>query len=147
MNRSLLIGIIATLALFSGIAIYFYLNNIKAKNKPATEAIPNDAFLIFQSRDILASWDNFSKSMLWSDLKQNAQLKPAQQSIASLIKNIEENDDIKELLSENTSVISLHNSNNLINFLAIYGIIYFLKYCLLSISRCLYLSVPGYIPN
>lgn len=119
MNRSLLIGIIATLALFSGIAIYFYLNNIKAKNKPATEAIPNDAFLIFQSRDILASWDNFSKSMLWSDLKQNAQLKPAQLSITALIKNIEGNDDIKELLSENTSVISLHNSNNLINFLAI----------------------------
>jgi hypothetical protein len=83
MNRSLLLGIIATFTLFSGIAIYFYLNNIKIKNRPAIEAVPGDAFIILQSKDINKSWSLLSKSSLWADLKANP-------NVSKLNKQLEE---------------------------------------------------------
>lgn len=119
MNRSLIIGIAATIALFAGVAVYFYFHNIKAKNKPATEAVPNDAFVIFQTRDLKSSWQTFEKSVLWNDLKKNQQLNAAQQKLTRLVQIIENNDDIEELISDNTTALSLHNSNNQINFITI----------------------------
>ncbi len=119
MNRSLIIGIAATIALFAGVAVYFYFNNIKTQNKPATEAVPNDAFLIFQTRDLKNSWQTFEKSVMWNDLKKNQQLAVAQQKLTRLVQLIENNDDVEELVSENTTALSLHNSNNQISFIAI----------------------------
>lgn len=119
MNRSLLIGISATIALFSGIAIYFYFNNIKVKNKSATEAIPNDAFIIIQSEDMLASWADFAATALWSDLQNNPNIKSFAESIDNLSSLIDGNDNLKDLLSDNNTTLSLHNDNNTLSLLTV----------------------------
>lgn len=119
MNRSLLIGIIATIALFSGIAIYFYLNNIKIKNRPAIEAVPADAFIILQSKDINTSWGLLGKSTLWADLKANPKVANLHQQLEKTFKIIADNETLKEVLEDNTTAISLHNSGNNLGLLAV----------------------------
>ena len=98
MNRSLLIGIIATIALFSGIAIYFYLNNIKIKNRPAIEAVPADAFVILQAKDINKSWNSLGKSTLWADLKANPIVAKLNKQLEETFNIISHDEDLKEIL-------------------------------------------------
>lgn len=112
MNRSLLIGILSTLALFSSIAIYFYLNNIKIKNRAAIDAVPDDAFIIFQAKDIQSSWLQFSKSTLCNDLKSNIEVNKLYTHIEETFKTINQNNNFKDILSDNNTVISLHNVAN-----------------------------------
>ncbi len=119
MNRSLLIGIIATIALFSGIAIYFYLNNIKIKNRPAIEAIPADAFVILQAKDINKSWNLLGKSTLWADLKANPVVAKLNKQLEETFNIISHDDDLKEILEDNTTALSLHNISNNLGVLAI----------------------------
>lgn len=119
MNRSLLIGISATVALFSGIAIYFYFNNIKVKNKSATEAIPNDAFIIFQCEDIPAACADFAGTALWNELKNNANIKAFSEQVSNISDLIDGNENLKDLLSDNNTTVSLHNDNNQLSMLAI----------------------------
>ncbi len=112
MNRSLLIGIISTIALFSSIAIYFYLNNIKIKNRAAIDAVPDDAFIIFQAKDIQTSWLQFSKSTLCNDLKSNIEVNKLYTHIEETFKTINQNNNFKDILNDNYTVISLHNVAN-----------------------------------
>jgi hypothetical protein len=119
MNRSLLIGIIATIALFSGIAIYFYLNNIKIKNRPAIEAVPGDAFIILQSKDINKSWSLLGKSSLWADLKANPSVSKLNKQLEETFNIINGDEEFKEIFEENTTAFSLHNNSNNLGLLAI----------------------------
>ncbi len=119
MNRSLLIGIIATIALFSGIAIYFYLNNIKIKNRPAVEAIPADAYIILQTKDINKSWNLLGKSTLWADLKANPAMAKLNKQLEETFNIISHDDDLKEILEDNTTALSLHNISNNLGVLAV----------------------------
>lgn len=119
MNRSLLIGIIATIALFSGIAIYFYLNNIKIKNRPAIEAVPADAFVILQAKDINKSWNSLGKSTLWADLKANPIVAKLNKQLEETFNIISHDEDLKEILEDNTTALSLHNISNNLGVLAV----------------------------
>ncbi|MES2690666.1 MAG: DUF3352 domain-containing protein [Bacteroidota bacterium] len=117
MSRSLLIGIIATVALFSGIAVFFYMNNIKEKSRLASEAIPNDAFFIFQTKDIRSSWKSFSESSIWTDLQANPAISSLNRDIAGFNSLIDENEELKEMLSENTTAVSMHNTGGTLGLL------------------------------
>lgn len=117
MSRSLLIGIIATVVLFSGIAVFFYLNNIKEKGRLATEAIPNDAFFIFQTKDIQSSWQSFSASSIWADLQSNQAISGINRQISEFNSLIDDNDEIKEILAENTTAVSMHNTSGTLGLL------------------------------
>jgi hypothetical protein len=119
MNRSLLIGIIATIALFSGIAIYFYLNNIKIKNRPAIEGVPDDAFIILQSKEITKSLSLLGKSSLWADLIANPSVSKLNKQLEETINIISNDEELNEILEENTTAISLHNNSNKLGLLAI----------------------------
>ncbi len=119
MNRSLLLGIIATFTLFSGIAIYFYLNNIKIKNRPAIEAVPGDAFIILQSKDINKSWSLLSKSSLWADLKANPNVSKLNKQLEETFNIISSEEELREIFEENTTAFSLHNNSNNLGLLAI----------------------------
>lgn len=118
MNRSLLIGIISTVTLFSVIAIFFYVNNIRAKSKAATEAIPNDAFLIIHSLDILTAWSALERSGLWSDLGTNAGVEQLNRQVGRIVSFVNEHDDVKELL-EGDVAVSLHNNSGKLSILCV----------------------------
>jgi hypothetical protein len=119
MNRSLLIGILATIVLFSGIAVFFYLNNIKVKGREAIDAVPNDAFFIIQSRNILASWKSLKESDLWGSLSSTPPIDNLNKKVAGLRELFEENDEMQDLLSGNATVISLHNVSERLGMLVV----------------------------
>ncbi len=116
MNRSLLIGILATIALISSIAIYFYFNNIKIKKIAATEAIPADAFLICKTQDILGTWKSVKSASLWKDLTQNSSVAKTAAQLEQLIQTIQKNQPIDEAINDNTTFVSLHQVNNELAF-------------------------------
>lgn len=119
MNRSLLIGILATVALITSIAIYFYFNNIKTKKIAAAEAVPVDAFLICKTTNVLTTWSNLKTSSLWKDLVQNASLSKKQMQFDQLTEILKSNATIDDALNENTTVISFHQANNDLAFFAV----------------------------
>ena len=118
MNRFLLIGVLATVVLITSIAIYFYFNNIKIKKIAATEAVPTDAFLICKTSDVTKSWNNLKVSALWKDLAQNAAVSKATTQLNQFTEILSGNSTIEDALSENTTVISLHEINNELAFFA-----------------------------
>lgn len=111
MNRSLIIGIISTLALFSCIAIYFYFNNIKVKSKSALVAVPNDAFAVIQSKEVTSAIKHLTNSTIWNDLIKNSSLNVLSNQLTALTNFVNANEVFKDALEENNNVVSLHNYN------------------------------------
>ncbi len=52
MSRSLIIGIVVTLAIISGLAAFFYINFVKVKHTDAISAVPSHAAIVLEVRDI-----------------------------------------------------------------------------------------------
>lgn len=117
MSRSLFIGICATILLFSGIAVFFYLNNIREKGRAATDAIPNDAFFIFQARNIGAVWETFASTSLWNDLRTNEAMEQLGRQVEDIRSVLDASSDVKDFLEEHTSAVSMHASGGRMNLL------------------------------
>lgn len=109
MSRSLIIGIIATFVLFGGIATFFYLNNIRVKNRPVTDAVPNDAFLILQSDEMQEQWLKLNQSDLWKDLQGNMEVRALTERIRYTDSILALNPDAMELINGgHQAAISFH---------------------------------------
>ncbi|MCU0423077.1 MAG: hypothetical protein MUC81_09725 [Bacteroidia bacterium] len=119
MNRSLLIGISGTLLLFTAIAIYFYFFNIKQKTTEITDAVPNDAVFIFESSNMVESWKTLEGTDLWKDLKQNTEATQTFKDIEKIQSIIAGDNQIKDLLMDNASVLSLHATSTGLGILGI----------------------------
>lgn len=74
MSRSLIMGIVATLLLISGLAAVFYYFYIKEKEKPLFDGIPNDAALVIETTDLHQCLSEITASPMWQDLGSNEQI-------------------------------------------------------------------------
>lgn len=108
MSRSLVIGIVVTLLIIGGLATFFYINYIKVKHVPAITAVPNDAALILEISNVPASWASFSASDLWRDLQKNEAIRQLQSRIRVLDSVVSGNAGLKDILTENKTVMSVH---------------------------------------
>ncbi len=109
MSRSLIIGIIVTFLIIGGLATFFYIHYIKVKSVPALTAIPNDAAIIIEAKNIQTGWQNFSGSDMWRDLVKNESLNHLQSQIKLIDSIISTNSQLKEILTENKTVVSFHS--------------------------------------
>lgn len=108
MNRTFIIGIAITILLIGGLASFFYFNYIKVKNISAINAVPDDAALIFEVKNIHAAWNNFTESEIWKDLKKNEAVNQIQKRINTVDSLISLQNELKILLEENKTVVSFH---------------------------------------
>ena len=108
MSRSLLIGVIITFILIGGLATFFYVHYIKVKSVPALSAVPNDAAIILEAKNILLGWESLSRSEMWKDISRNESINHLQHQIKLLDSLISTNIELKEILSENKTAVSFH---------------------------------------
>lgn len=108
MSRSLIIGILVTLLLISGLAGVFYYYYIQEKEKPLFDGIPNDAALILETRDIHSNISELFTSPLWSDLKQNEHMLKLSEQIQALDSLLSEQPYFREILQSKRIAISFH---------------------------------------
>lgn len=108
MNRSLTTGIIITVAIITALAVFFYINYIKVKSVPALNAIPNDAALIIETKNIENSWANFLQSDMFRDLQKNETVSHLSHRISVIDSLVNLNPELKELLAENKIAVSFH---------------------------------------
>jgi hypothetical protein len=111
MSRSLIIGICITLVIISGLAAFFYLNFIKENNRPAIEAVPNDAAIIFEIHNIQKTWASFYATDVWSDLKKNEAMSMINTFINSADSIVKENSAVQNMLVDNRTIVSFHVNN------------------------------------
>lgn len=119
MSRSLIIGILSTVLLFVGVAIYFYYHNINTKNTPVTHAIPNDAFLILQTKNTPNFWEQLQKSELWKELSASNELANSKETITKILSFVNDNSELKDIIAENSLAVSLHQVDNRIELFAV----------------------------
>lgn len=108
MNRSLLIGIIVTFLIIGSLATIFYINYIKVKSVPAINAVPSDAALIFEVKNIHSCWGSFVNSDLWLDLQKNEGVSQLSGKIHFIDSIISINPMLQGIIADNKSVISFH---------------------------------------
>ncbi len=115
MSRSLIIGLVVTLAIMSGLAAFFYINFIKVKGKSAIDAVPEDAAVVLEVKNIQQSWGELYASDMWKDLQQNEAIVSLTQFVAKADSLLNTNDAFKTVLSDNKVAVSFHanNGNNL----------------------------------
>jgi hypothetical protein len=111
MGRSLVIGIVTTFLLIGGLATFFYINYVKVKKLSAINAIPNDAALILEVKNISGCWATFSTSDIWKDLSKNEALQELNYKITYIDSLISLNNDLKNDIAHHRSVISVHTQN------------------------------------
>jgi hypothetical protein len=119
MNRSLLLGLIATILIFSGIAIYFYFTNIKQKYISPAEAVPNDAYFIFQTGDFVATWNELNETSFWKDVKTNELVGKLSNGVQQTIELLAYEDLFQTFFNESEVAVSLHTINNQLGLLYI----------------------------
>ena len=79
------------------------------KSVPALSAIPYDAAIIIESKNIQLAWDNFSKSDMWKDISKNESLNRLQTQIKELDSLLSTNSQLKEILADNKTAVSFHS--------------------------------------
>jgi hypothetical protein len=109
MSRSLIIGIAITFLIIGGLATFFYIHYIKVKSVPALSAIPNDAALIIESKNIQNGWQNFLSTDMWKDLSKNEAINHLQQQIRLIDSLVSTNVQMKDILADNKTAISFHS--------------------------------------
>jgi hypothetical protein len=119
MSRSLIIGLIITIAIISGLAAFFYINYIKVKNKPAIEAVPDNAALVFEIADIQKNLALFYGTDMWKDLQLNEGLKKIDRTVLLVDSLITTNPDLQSVLADNKTTISFHSNGYSLNALFI----------------------------
>jgi hypothetical protein len=114
MSRSLIIGLIITIAIISGLATFFYISFVKVKSRPAIDAVPNDASVVLEVRNIQKNLALFYATDMWKDLQQNEGLRKIDRNIVMIDSLVSTNSDIQSALADNKVTISFHsNGNNL----------------------------------
>lgn len=110
MSRSLLIGLIVTLGIITGLATYFYITFVKVKHQSAIEAIPVDAAIILDIAHTQQTWERFAQTNLWNDLRKNEAVSVLNQFIQAADSLASTNEDLQTLLSDNRAAISFHSN-------------------------------------
>src|SRR6478609_5433761 len=109
MSRSLIIGIVATIAIISGLAAFFYINFVKVKHTDAISAVPTHAAIILEVRDIQQAWAAFSGTDIWTDLSQNESVSGFDSFINLADSLIGTYSKLQGELSDNRTVVSFHS--------------------------------------
>jgi hypothetical protein len=108
MSRSLIIGIVATIAIISGLAAFFYINFVKVKHTNAVEAVPASAAIIFEVKDIQQTWATLQRTDMWSDLSQNESVHELHTFIKMADSLVGTYSGLQGDLADNHTVISFH---------------------------------------
>lgn len=108
MSRSLIIGILVTLLLISGLAAVFYNYYIQDKEKPLFDGIPNDAAIILETKDIHTGMAEVFASPLWNDLKQNEHMLRLSKQVLAMDSLLMQQPYFREILQSKRVAISFH---------------------------------------
>jgi hypothetical protein len=119
MSRSLIIGLIITIAIISGLATFFYMSFVKVKNKPAIDAVPNDAAVVLEARNVQQVLASFYGSDMWKDLQQNEAIKKTDRTILAIDSLITSNADLQSAMADNKTTISFHSNGTTLGLLFI----------------------------
>lgn len=119
MSRSLIIGLIITIAIISGLATFFYISFVKVKGRPAIDAVPNDAALVLETKNIQHVLASFYGTDMWKDLRQNEVIRQLDHTVVSIDSLIYTNTDLQSVLAENKATISFHSNGTMLNLLFI----------------------------
>ncbi|MES2559472.1 MAG: hypothetical protein V4590_07015 [Bacteroidota bacterium] len=110
MSRSLIIGLIITVAIISGLVAFFYINFVKVKNRPAIDGVPSDAAVILEIKNTQQTWGSFYGTDMWKDLLQNEAVQQFSSIISSADSLITTNESIQSMLAENKMTVSFHSN-------------------------------------
>lgn len=110
MSRSLIIGLIITVAIISGLVAFFYINFVKVKNRPAIEAVPADAAVILELKHSQETWASFSGTDMWKDLQKNEAVQTLNNVLTTADSLITANDDVQAMLADNKLTVSFHSN-------------------------------------
>lgn len=110
MSRSLIIGLIITIAIISGLVAFFYINFVKVKNRPAIEAVPADAAVILELKNSQETWASFSGTDMWKDLQKNEAVQNVNSILTTADSLITANDELQAMLADNKLTVSLHSN-------------------------------------
>ncbi len=113
MSRSLIIGIISTLILISILASVFYYSYIKEKEKPLFDAIPNNAALVIEVKNISLNWQKLQHSEMWESLANNEVVQTFSSQITRLDSILALNPLFNEMISSKKVAVSFHKSNHI----------------------------------
>ncbi len=108
MSRSLIIGLVVTLAIIFGLAAFFYINFVKVKYTSAVKAVPADAALILEVKNIQQAWTSLSATDMWRDLAQNEAMNSLNIIATAADSLINSNSDLQSMLADNHTVLSFH---------------------------------------
>lgn len=110
MSRSLIIGVIVTLVLLIGMAIFFYTTYIKVQHKAAIEAVPRDAALILELDDVQQTWATLTQTDIWKDLSKNEAIASLHSQLTYLDSMVRIEPKLQAVLDDNTITISFHSN-------------------------------------
>lgn len=110
MSRSLIIGLIITVAIISGLVAFFYINFVKVKNRPAIDGVPTDAAVILEIKNTQQTWASFYNTDMWKDLQQNEAVKQLNTVLTAADSLITTNEAIQTMLADNKMAVSFHSN-------------------------------------
>lgn len=110
MSRSLIIGLIITVAIISGLVAFFYINFVKIKNRPAIDGVPNDAAVILEIKNTQQTWASFYNTDMWKDLQQNEAVQQLNVLLTSADSLITTNEALQSMLLDNKMAVSFHSN-------------------------------------
>lgn len=111
MSRSLIIGLVITLAIMSGLVAFFYINFIKVKGKSAIDGVPDDVAVVLEVKNIQQNWANLYASDMWKDIQQNEAIIGLTQFVCKADSLLNTNETFKNVLSDNKVTVSFHANN------------------------------------
>ena len=110
MSRSLIIGLIITIAIISGLVAFFYINFVKVKNRPAIDGVPSDAAVILEIKNTQDTWASFYGTDMWKDLQKNEAVQKLNTIVTTADSLITTNSDIQSMLSDHKMTVSFHSN-------------------------------------
>jgi hypothetical protein len=110
MSRSLIIGLAVTIAIILGLAVFFYTSFIRVSNRPALEAVPENAAVVLEMDNLPQTWATIYNTDIWKDLKQNESIKQLNNLLIRMDSAVNTNPDVHAFISDNHSTISFHSN-------------------------------------
>jgi len=96
---------------------FLFFSRFTDKQSRALDAIPEDAAVIFEIRDLPAVWNKLTKTnLMWPDLKSKEPFAQLNEIGKRIEKGATKNSEIISVLTQNPLVISLHQAAGGINF-------------------------------
>lgn len=96
---------------------YLFFSRFTDKQSRALDAIPEDAAVIFEIRDLPSVWNKLTKTnLMWPDLKTKEPFSQLDEIGKRIEKAALKNNSIISILTQNPLVISLHQAAGSINF-------------------------------